>query len=341
MISIPELSYEQLADRLGEKPFRGKQIYEWLKRGVFDFGEMTDLSREVRRKLGEEYTCRAFEEIGRRESVDGTVKILGRFLDHETVEAVLMEYLHGHSACISTQVGCKMGCEFCASAKSGFTRHLTAGEMLSEVYELTRIAGEKLSNLVLMGMGEPLDNYENVVAFLRRLTHPVYYGLSARSITISTCGLVDRMDALSKEGIPVTLALSLHNPFQEERERIMPIAKRYPVAGIMDAAARYFAATGRRVTLEYALIRGQNDTIRHAERLVKLIEARGKNAFHVNLIPLNNHELTELSGSPRQRAYALQEALEQQGINTTVRRELGSDIEAACGQLKNNWRNYG
>lgn len=340
MINVLDCTAESLAESLGVPGFRGKQVFEWIRRGETDFSQMRNLPLSLRETLKSGYSADVFVEVARRRSADGTVKILGRFLDGNTAEAVLMKYSHGYSACISTQVGCKMGCEFCASAKFGFFRDLSDGELLGEVYRMTGIAGEKLSNLVLMGMGEPLDNYENVIRFLKKVGSE-YYGLSLRSITLSTCGMVGGIDRLASEGLPVTLALSLHNPFQEERVRIMPIGRRYSVSDVMDAAHRYFLRTGRRVTLEYALIRGQNDTVRHAKELIRLIRSRSTSGFHVNLIPLNAHELTEHKGSNKKEVSAFKRMLDEDGIHSTIRRELGSDIEAACGQLKNNWRNYG
>ncbi len=302
---------------------------------------MSNLPLALRERLAAEYSAQPFRVLTKKESKDGTVKVLGEFLDGNTAEAVLMKYSYGYSACISTQVGCKMCCAFCASAKCGFVRNLSSGEMLGEVFELTRLAGAKLSNIVLMGMGEPLDNYENVVLFIRRVTDQAYYGLSARSITLSTCGLTEAMDRLAGEGFQITLAVSLHNPFQAERREIMPIAGRYSIDEVLGAARRYFDSTGRRVTLEYALIAGENDSVAHAAELAARVASLGKQAFHINLIPLNAHEYTERRGSDRARVERFRGELASKGINVTVRRELGSDIDAACGQLKNNWRNYG
>ncbi|MDO4753991.1 MAG: 23S rRNA (adenine(2503)-C(2))-methyltransferase RlmN [Bacillota bacterium] len=341
MINLLDFKAEELSEKLAVPKFRGKQVYDWLKKGVTDFDFMHNLPADFRLRLSERYTAKVFEELGRLESKDGTIKILGKFLDSATVEAVLMKYRYGYSACISTQVGCRMGCEFCASAKGGFVRHLSVGELLGEVYRMTQIAGEKLSNLVLMGMGEPLDNYDHVISFLRRVTDEMYYGLSARSITVSTCGLVEGIKKLASEEIPVTLALSLHNPFQAEREKIMPIARKYKIDDIMSATQYYFEKTGRRITLEYALIHGENDSTEHAEELIRLIRDRSASAYHVNLIPLNNHEYTEHKSAHQKDVARFKQKLDQHGINATIRRELGSDIDAACGQLKNNWRNYG
>lgn len=341
MRNILDYSFEELAEFLGAEKYRGKQIFEWLRGGTTDFSEMKNLPAALRNRLNAEFSAKTYEVIAKRVSKDGTSKVLGGFLDKNTAEAVLMKYVYGYSACISTQVGCRMGCTFCASAKCGFVRNLSAGEMLGEVYALTRLAGVKLSNIVLMGMGEPLDNYENVLLFLRRLTDPVYYGLSARSVTISTCGLVGAIDRLAGEKLQVTLAISLHNPFQAQRMEIMPVARSYSVGEVLDAARRYFDSTGRRVTLEYAMIADVNDTLAHARELARMLESLGRSAFHVNLIPLNAHELTEQRGSARARVEAFRSELAGLGINSTVRRELGADIDAACGQLKNNWRNYG
>lgn len=340
-MNLPDFTAEVLSQELGVEKYRGKQVFEWLKKGVIDFSAMCNLPATLIERLSSAYVVDVFRELGRMESHDGTVKILGAFPDAATAEAVLMKYRYGYSACISTQVGCRMGCEFCASAKSGFVRNLSVGELLGEVYQMTRLAGERLSNLVLMGMGEPLDNYDNVVMFLKRLADSTYYGLSLRNVTVSTCGLVDAIRKLASEGIPITLALSLHNPFQSEREKIMPIAQRYSVHDIMSATAYYFKKTGRRITLEYALIHGVNDTGRHAEELIRIVKERGTSAYHINLIPLNQHEYTEHKSSHKEDVMNFKKILEHDGINATIRRELGSDIDAACGQLKNNWRNYG
>ncbi len=341
MIGILDLSEEELAESLELPKYRAKQIIEWIRKGIFDFDDMSNLPKNLRQKLAEEYYIEDFKELKVMKSSDGTIKILGGFHRGETVEAVLMSYSFGKSACISTQVGCRMACDFCASAKCGLIRNLSAGEMLGEVYRMTKMAGEKLSNLVLMGMGEPMDNYDEVVKFIRKVTSPEYYGISARSITVSTCGVASRMRQLADEGLPVTLALSLHNPFQAERGEIMPITNRFGIDEILDAAFYYFEKTGRRITIEYALIVEQNDEERHANELVKQIIKRGTKAFHVNLIPLNAHDLTTHKGSSKQRVMRFKKILESKHINSTIRRELGSDIDAACGQLKNNWRNYG
>lgn len=340
-MNLLDYTLDELVAELKIEKFRGRQIFDWVKNGETAFERMSNLPKSLRERLSANYTAEAFSEIGRRCSADGTLKILGEFSDRSTVEAVLMKYRYGYSACISTQVGCRMGCDFCASAKSGYVRNLTAGELLGEVHLMSRIAGERLSNLVLMGMGEPLDNYDNVTEFLRRLSDPLYYGMSLRNVTVSTCGLVDGIDKLASERFSLTLALSLHNPFQAERERIMPVARRYRIEEIMDATWRYFDRTGRRITIEYALIGGNNDLPKHANELIRLIRDRNVSAYHVNLIPLNNHEYTEHRGSQKKEVLHFKNRLEESGIHVTIRRELGSDIEAACGQLKNNWRNYG
>lgn len=341
MINVLDFKAEELSAHLGVEKFRGRQVFDWLKKGVTNFSAMQNLPAVLIRRLSDSYTADIFHELGRMESRDGTLKILGALPDSATAEAVLMKYRYGYSACISTQVGCKMGCEFCASAKGGFVRNLSVGELLGEVYTVTHLAGERLSNLVLMGMGEPLDNYDHVVEFVRRLADSTYYGLSARNVTISTCGLVEGIRRLAGERIPITLALSLHNPFQAEREKIMPIARKYSVYDIMSATAYYFEKTGRRITLEYALIHGVNDTVRHAEELVRIVKERGSPAYHINLIPLNQHEYTDHRSSHKKDVMNFKKILDQHGLNATIRRELGSDIDAACGQLKNNWRNYG
>lgn len=330
-----DYTVEALAAELSEPKYRGTQVYEWLKAGVFAFLEMSNLPKTLRERLDAEYDAEPFKILKLSESKDGTKKLLGAFLDGETVESVLMHYKYGYSACISTQVGCKMGCEFCATAKCGFARNLTSGEMLGQIYQLTKLAGRQLSNIVLMGMGEPLDNYDAVVDFIRRVSDPKYYGISTRGITLSTCGLVDGIERLAREGLPVTLAISLHNPFQRQREEIMPVARSYDVNAVLDAARHYSELTGRRITIEYALIEGENDSNAHARELIEHVMRRGREAFHINIIPMNDHELTSLRGTGRKRAEEFLAILEASKVGATIRRQLGSDIDAACGQLKN------
>lgn len=336
---------DEVVSELGLPKFRGSQIFGWIKNGVTSFSEMTNLSKELREKLSEQYFIENYRILERQDSADGTSKVLGALSDGSLIESVLMKHKYGYSACVSTQVGCKMGCTFCASAVGGFHRNLTAGEMLGQVYELTKIAypnrDAKLSNLVLMGMGEPLDNYENVLIFVRRLTDETYYGMSARSVTLSTSGIVPRILQLAEEGLPITLAVSLHNPFQESRERIMPVARSYGIDELMDAAEYYGTKTGRRVTLEYALIQGVNDSRAYAEELARLVLTRKREFFHVNLIPLNAHEDTVHKGVDMSSVRAFSNILSINGVNVTTRRSLGSDIDAACGQLKNKWRKHG
>ncbi len=341
MISVLDLSEEELAEGLGVPAYRARQIFHWVKKGVFSFDDMRNLPLDLRRTLNESYYVEDFKRVHALTSIDGTIKVLGKFHRGEMVEAVLMSYSYGKSACISTQVGCRMACDFCASTKAGLIRNLSAGEMLGEVYRMTAMAGEKLSNIVLMGMGEPLDNYDEVLKFLRRVTSDTFYGISARSITVSTCGLVPRIRQFAEEEFSATLAFSLHNPFQAEREKIMRISKQYSVDEALDAVKYYFEKTKRRITIEYALITGENDEVRHADELARHLLKRGKSIFHVNLIPLNEHELTTHTGSSKKRVLRFKNILESKKINVTIRRELGSDIDAACGQLKNNWRNYG
>lgn len=336
---------DEVVSELNLPKFRGNQIFGWIRDGVTSFSDMTNLSKELRKRLSERYYLENYRILERQDSTDGTSKVLGALSDGSLIESVLMKHKYGYSACVSTQVGCKMGCTFCASAVGGFHRNLTAGEMLGQVYELTRIAhpkgDSKLSNLVLMGMGEPLDNYENVLTFIRRLTDETYYGMSARSVTLSTSGIVPKIKQLAEEGIPITLAVSLHNPFQKLREQIMPVAKRYGIEELMDAAEYYGGKTGRRVTLEYALIKGVNDSKECAEELSRLVLERKRAFFHVNLIPLNVHEDTAHKGVDMSSVRAFSNILSTNGVNVTTRRSLGSDIDAACGQLKNKWRKHG
>ena len=333
-IDIKSLSPEELQqemERIGEKKFRAAQLYEWMHvKLARDFTEMTNLSLSLREKCGERFDLTALEPVRVQESrTDGTKKFLFELSDGNLVESVWMQYKHGNSVCISSQVGCRMGCGFCASTLGGLERNLTAAEMLEQVYRIQALTGERVSHVVLMGSGEPFDNYGPVVRFIRLLTDERGLNISQRNITLSTCGIVPGIRRFAGEGLAVTLALSLHATTDQVRKALMPIANRYPLPEVLEACKEYFSVTGRRVTFEYSLIRGVNDSPQEAASLSRLL---GGLHGHVNLIPLN--DVTESPFRPSRRTAAFQKRLESHGITATVRRSLGGDIDAACGQLR-------
>ena len=316
---------------LGEKPFREKQIFRWICSGAGSFAEMTDLSVSLRQRLSELYSFeRSSIELTQR-SADRTMKFLIAFPDGEKAEAVFMQYEYGNTLCISTQVGCAMHCSFCASGIGGKRRDLRAWEMLDEYLICTRASGQAINHIVLMGMGEPFDNYSEVSEFLRQVHSTDGIGLSYRNITLSTCGIVPKIAQFSRDFPQVGLAVSLHAGSQQEREKIMPVAKAYPLDQLIPACRAYTKETGRRISFEYALIKDRNDTPEKAEELIRLL--KGINC-HVNLIPLNPVEESGMSSTARTSAYAFAVVLEKGGIPCTVRRQLGADIDAACGQLR-------
>ena len=317
--------------KLGEKPFREKQISRWILSGAESFAEMTDLSAQLRSTLSEHFSFeRARVELCQTSS-DGTKKYLLAFPDGQKAEAVFMKYSYGNSLCISTQVGCNMGCAFCASGIGGKIRDLKAWEMLDEFIVCRKASGEDINHIVLMGMGEPFDNYSQVSAFLRQIHDPKGIGLSFRNITLSTCGLVPYIGRFAEDFPQVNLAVSLHAATQEEREKIMPVAKGYPLSELIPACRRHAEMTGRRITFEYALIQGKNDSQQNCSELAALL--RGINC-HVNLIPLNPVSESGFSTVGREAAHRFAQSLENMGIPCTVRRQLGADIDAACGQLR-------
>ncbi len=335
MVDIKSLYPDELKEfvlGLGEPAFRGAQLFSWLhEKQVRDFSEMTNLSLKLRERLKEEAFLTTLSPVRRQEAEDGTVKYLLRAGDGCLLEAVVMKHPYGLSACISSQVGCRMGCSFCASGLKGLQRNLSASELLEEVYFLEReLKEERLSHVVVMGMGEPLENYDALVRFLRLVGDPKGRDFSLRNITVSTCGLAPEILKLAGEGLPITLALSLHAPTQEKRETLMPIARRYALSEVIPAVEEYFARTGRRVTLEYVLIRGGNDAPEDARSLSALVKGM-KGSPHVNLIPLNPVAETGLEASDGR---AFQMALEKNGINVTIRKEHGRNIDSACGQLR-------
>jgi len=302
---------------------------------VTSFDDMSNVSKSLRQKLQERCYITA-PTVARKQvsQLDGTMKYLWRLRDGNCIETVLMRYHHGNTVCISTQVGCRMGCAFCASTIGGLARNLSAAEMLEEVFLMEEESGERISNIVLMGSGEPLDNYDNVVRFIRLVTDPEGRDLSARSITLSTSGLPEGILRLAEEGLPVTLALSLHASDDERRKKLMPVARRYPLSEVLSACDTYFKKTGRRVSYEYAVVRGENDGSAQAEALAALLH--GKQA-HVNLIPVNPVKGRNFEKPEAAALLAFQKILVKSGINATIRRSMGADIEGACGQLKRHY----
>ncbi len=342
----------------GEKRFRAGQLFEWVhKKRVTSFDEMTNLSKGLRERLNESFTVDPLRILKKQEATDGsTKKYLFELPDGETIESVWMRYRHGDSICVSSQVGCRMGCSFCASTLNGRVRNLTPGEMLSQIYDIERdlyreintesdlqtyesgrVSG--ISGVIIMGMGEPFDNYENVLEFIRLLTDENGRKLSARSITLSTCGIPDGIRRLADEELPVTLALSLHAPNDRLRQTIMPVAKKYPLNEVLDACGYFFKKTGRRVTFEYSLMRDVNDTDAAAAELAELCMRLRRNGMpvHVNLIPLNEVKERKLSRSRDNTIQNFKGILEKNRINVTVRREMGHEIDAACGQLRQRY----
>lgn len=320
---------------LGEKKFRGKQVYEWLHtKRVHDFSNMSNISSSLRTKLDDEYYINSLKIVRKLESsLDNTVKYLYELIDGNHIESVLMEYKHGNSLCISTQVGCKMGCQFCASTIAGFKRHLTPSEMLLQVYEAERDSGKHVDSIVLMGIGEPLDNFDNVVKFLRILSFETGKNLSLRHVSLSTCGLVDKIYELAEYRFGLTLSISLHAVTDEKRSEIMPVNKKYNIAALLQACRDYIDKTGRRISFEYAVIHGVNDTQADADGLIRLL--KGINC-HVNLIPVNEIKERDYR-SDKNALHAFAAALEKGGLNATIRRTLGADIDAACGQLRREY----
>ena len=322
----------ELVIALGQPKYRGKQIFEALYKGARGFDDMTSLPKSFREKLGEAAFVPT-ADIKRKlvSAIDGTVKYLYSLHDGETVESVFMRYKHGNTMCISTQVGCRMGCAFCASTKAGLVRSLAPSEMLLQVMEAERDLGERVSNIVLMGMGEPLDNYDNVIKFLRLVNHENGLNIGLRHISLSTCGLVEKIDRLSEEGLPVTLPVSLHAPNDEIRRQTMPIANKYSIKELLAACKRFTDKTGRRISFEYALISGVNDSKAHADELGRLLSGM---LCHVNLIPVNPIKEKNFQRSEKNAIKVFTETVETYKISTTVRRKLGSDINASCGQLR-------
>lgn len=338
---ILKLSEKDLKDYfvLKKQPgFRAKQVYLWLHEKLVDsFDDMTNISKDMREMLKEDFYIEHLELVQRLVSnIDGTEKYLFKLWDGNVIESVLMRYKHGNSVCISTQVGCRMGCRFCASTIDGRARDLTSSEMLKEVYTIQNISGERVSNIVLMGSGEPMDNFRNVVDFVKQVSSENDLHISQRNITISTCGLVEKIRELADMKLGITLAISLHASDDKIRRELMPIANKYSIAEILDACRYYFEKTGRRVSFEYSLVASVNDTIEEADNLASLL--KGMNC-HVNLIPVNPIKERDYKRSDKKAVEAFRKHLEKKGINATVRREMGSDIQGACGQLRKSYLN--
>lgn len=332
LLNLTMEEMKQFAAVLGEKPYRGKQVFQWICRGADSFDEMTDLPKAFRQKLEEAARIRCLELLDVQEDPeDGTRKFLFGTDGDAAVESVFMKYSYGNTLCVSSQIGCKMGCAFCASALGGFVRDLTAGEMMAQVLEAERQTGEPVSHIVIMGMGEPFDNYGNVSRFLRLLHEPAGKNMSWRHMTVSTSGIIPVMRQFAEDFPQVNLAVSLHRIDDAGRSSIMPVNRRYPVRDLLDEAREYTEKTGRRITFEYALIRGENDSPQDIRRLQEALQGM---LCHVNLIPLNSVTETGLAGSSRQRAREIAGQLERAGIPATVRRELGAKIDGACGQLR-------
>ena len=333
-LTLAEL--EQTMLDLGEPKYRGKQVYSWLHRAVPDFAAMTNLSLSLREKLSERFLLTCPTVVRKQESaLDGTIKYLWRLWDGNCVETVLMRYHHGNTVCISSEVGCPMGCAFCASTIGGLVRKLSAGEMLDEVLFTQADSGQEISNIVLMGIGEPLDNYDNVTRFLTLVNSPEGANIGMRHISLSTCGVVPKIRTLAESELQLTLSVSLHAPDDETRDRIMPVNRTWNVETLMEACRDYFKATGRRISFEYAMIRGVNDSPEAAKLLIRRLHGL---AAHVNLIPLNHVDESPFEPSERQTVLRFQKQLESSGIPCTVRRTLGSDIDASCGQLRRKYR---
>ncbi len=328
---LPEELEAELA-ALGEPKFRAAQVFQWLGRGVRDFEGMTNLSRDLRQKLAQNYRLYEPKVLSKQVSaIDGTIKYLWELYDGNAVETVVMSYKHGNTVCVSSQVGCRQGCAFCASTIGGLVRNLSASEILDEVLFSELDSGKKISNIVLMGIGEPLDNFDNVMRFLTLVNHPKGMNIGMRHISLSTCGLIERFGELAERDLQLTLSVSLHAPDDETRSRIMPANHGRGVGKLIEACREYYEKTGRRISFEYAMIDGVNDSPAQA----RLLAAHAKSvAAHVNLIPLNHVEERQFQPSRPENLKAFIKILEDQGVNVTVRRRLGSDVDASCGQLR-------
>ena len=335
MKNIKDYNLEELKKEiinLGEKPFRAEQIFKWLyQEKVTSFEEMTNLSLELRKKLEENYTICNYKILKKLQSKDGTIKYLFDILDGNAIESVLMKYHHGYSICVSSQIGCKMGCKFCASTGIPFVRNLTSGEIVEQILSIERDENIRISNIVFMGIGEPLDNYQNVVNAIHIINNPKGLNIGARHISISTSGLVPKIYKLAEEKIQCTLSISLHATTNEKRSSMMPINNTYKIEELMQACKDYIKETNRRISFEYALAKDNNDNLEDAKQLVKLLKGM---LCHVNLIPINKIENGSYTKSSNENIIKFRDYLNEHGIVATIRRELGSDIDAACGQLR-------
>ena len=335
MKNIKDYNLEDLKKEmieLGEKPFRAEQIFKWVhQEKVKTFEEMTNLSLELRKKLEENYTMCNYKILKKQESKDGTIKYLFDVLDGNAIETVLMRYHHGNSICVSSQIGCKMGCKFCASTGINFIRSLTSGEIVGQIIAVEQDTGEKISNVVFMGIGEPFDNYDNVVNAIRIINNPKGLNIGARHISISTSGIVPKIYQLAEENIQCTLSISLHATSNEKRSSMMPVNNAYPLEELMKACKEYIKKTNKRISFEYALAKDNNDNLQDAKELVKLLKGM---LCHVNLIPINKIENGKFDKSSNENIMKFRDYLNDHGIVATIRRELGSDIDAACGQLR-------
>ena len=342
MKNIKDYSLEELKEELkeiGEKPFRAEQIYKWIYEArVSHFDEMTNLSLELREKLKQIYEIKEFKILKKQVASDGTRKYLFDVLDGNAIETVLMEYHHGFSICVSSQIGCKMGCKFCASTGIPFARNLSTGEIIEQIMAVERDANVRISNIVFMGIGEPLDNYDNVVKAIRIINHPKGLNIGARHISISTSGLVPKIYQLAEENIQCTLSISLHATTDEQRSKMMPVNNIYHIEELLQACKDYIEKTHRRISFEYALAKENNDNLEDAKRLVKLLKGM---LCHVNLIPINKIENGAYTKSSNENIMKFRDYLNDHGIVATIRRELGSDIDAACGQLRRKNLNVG
>ena len=337
LLSMTQTELTEFVKSLGEPAFRAGQIRDWLYRG-YAYSEMTNLSKPLREKL-EAQTVNRLPKVYRKfvSQIDGTVKYLFSMYDGQLIESVVMRYEHGITICISSQAGCRMGCRFCASTLKGRDRNLYPSELLGQVIAAQRDLGERISGIVMMGIGEPLDNYDNVIRFLQLAGDPKGLGISYRSISLSTCGLVDRIYDLAKEDFPITLSISLHAVCDEERSAIMPVNNKYNMDALLTACRDYFKITGRRISFEYTLIAGVNDDDRHAKELAAVLKRYMPNMpFHVNLIPVNDVAERGFKRGNQEAIRRFCQMLQQNKVNATVRRKLGSDINASCGQLRHN-----
>jgi 23S rRNA (adenine2503-C2)-methyltransferase len=329
-LTIPEL--QDILQTIGQQKFRAKQIFQWLNRGIKSFDEMSDLSKSLRQELAKiAYIGNLKIKEKLVSKIDGTRKYLFELEDGNIIESVLMEYNHGKTACLTSQIGCRMGCKFCASTGIGFIRDLSAGEILDQILSIQNDINDKIGNIVIMGIGEPFDNYDNVIKFLKLIHESDGLNISYRRITISTCGLIPEIEKFTHENIPVNLSISLHAPNDEAREKTMPVNKKYPIDKLIEACKIYTEVSSRRITFEYALISGENDSQEYAKELAKRLKGM---LCHVNLIPVNPIKSADFKRSDRKHIDSFKEILEGYGIETTVRRELGNDISAACGQLR-------